>query len=64
LTVKLDFLPQGKKYKATIYADAKDAHWEKNPMATSITEQIVDKNTVLNLVLVAGGGTAISLKEQ
>ena len=62
-SVKLDFLQAGKKYNATIYADAADAHWEKNPGATNITEQIVDKNTVLNLKLAAGGGTAISLKE-
>jgi glucan 1,4-alpha-glucosidase len=62
-SIKLDFLKAGKKYKATIYADAADAHWEKNPTATNITEQIVDKNTVLALKLVAGGGTAISLKE-
>ena len=62
-SVKLDFLKAGKKYKATIYADAADAHWEKNPTATNITEQTVDKNTVLALKLVAGGGTAISLKE-
>jgi glucan 1,4-alpha-glucosidase len=62
-SIKLDFLKAGKKYKATIYADAADAHWEKNPTATNITEQTVDKNTVLALKLVAGGGTAISLKE-
>lgn len=62
-SIKLDFLASGKKYKAIIYADAADAHWEKNPMATNITEQIVDKNTVLNLKLAAGGGTAISIKE-
>ena len=31
--VKLDFLDKGRKYDCTIYADAKDAHYEKNPKA-------------------------------
>ena len=35
--VKLDFLDKGRKYDCTIYADAKDAHYEKNPKAYEIT---------------------------
>jgi len=31
--VKLDFLDKGRKYDCTIYADAKDAHYETNPQA-------------------------------
>ena len=31
--LKLDFLDKGRKYEATIYADAKDADYEKNPKA-------------------------------
>lgn len=34
--LKLDFLTPGKKYVATIYADAKDASWDKNPKAYTI----------------------------
>ena len=37
----LDFLTPGKKYEATIYADAKDAHWESNPQAYTITHKKV-----------------------
>jgi hypothetical protein len=58
--LKLDFLTPGKKYKAIIYEDAKDAHWEKNPKAYKIrTIQVTAKSTV-KLNLAPGGGTAIS----
>ncbi|MCI0707158.1 MAG: glycoside hydrolase family 97 protein [Ignavibacteriae bacterium] len=60
--VSLDFLPKSRKYVATIYADAPDAHREKNPMAYQINSYIVDSSTMLNLSLVSSGGTAISLK--
>jgi len=33
-TLKLNFFRSGQRYNATIYADAKDAHWEKNPQPT------------------------------
>ena len=33
----LDFLDPDKKYEAIIYADAKDASWDKNPQAYTIT---------------------------
>ena len=61
-TVKLDFLPPKTRYTATIYADAKEAHWEKNPMAYQIRQVLVDSRTQLPLQLAPGGGTAISLK--
>ena len=48
------------KYKATIYQDGKDAHWEKNPKAYSIKTIEVTAKTKLKLNLAAGGGTAIS----
>ncbi len=58
--INCSFLTAGKKYKATIYEDAKDAHWELNPKAYSIRNEIVDINSKLNLSLAAGGGTAVS----
>lgn len=58
--IALDFLAPGKKYKATIYQDGKDAHWEKNPKAYSIKTIEVTAKTKLKLNLAAGGGTAIS----
>jgi hypothetical protein len=61
-TISLDFLTANTTYLATIYADAKDAHWDKNPMAYQITNVLVNQKTVLMLSLAAGGGTAISFK--
>ena len=59
----LDFLEPGKKYEATIYGDAKDASWDKNPQAYTITKKKVTNKTKLNLKAASGGGFAISIKE-
>lgn len=59
----LSFLDSGKKYMATIYADAKDAHYEKNPQAYTIKKMVVTNKTRLNLKAAPGGGYAISLFE-
>ena len=59
--VKLDFLDKGKKYECTIYADAKDAHYEKNPKAYTITKKTVKKGDTLKLTEAPGGGFAVSL---
>lgn len=61
--IKLDFLENGKKYVATIYADAKDAHYKTNPQAYSIKNQKVTNKSTLTLTSVPGGGYAISFKE-
>jgi hypothetical protein len=61
-TASLDFLDNGKQYVATIYADAKDADWDKNPMAYEIKNYLVDNKTALKLALANGGGAAVSLK--
>ena len=60
-TVKLDFLDKGKKYECTIYADAKDAHYEKNPKAYTITKKTVKKGDTIKLTEAPGGGFAVSL---
>ena len=60
-TIDLGFLDVGRKYTATIYADADDASYDKNPAAYIITKQVVDNKTILNLKLAPGGGCAISL---
>ena len=60
--LKLDFLDKGRKYEAIIYADAKDADYEKNPKAYTVTRRMVKKGDVLKLQQVRGGGFAISLK--
>jgi len=61
LTVKLDFLEKGKKYQATMYVDAPDAHWNDNPTAYEIKKLEVDSSSELQLQLVPGGGAAISI---
>jgi len=61
LTVKLDFLEKGKKYRATMYVDAPDAHWNDNPTAYEIKKLDVDSNSELQLKLASGGGAAISI---
>lgn len=62
-TLSLDFLQPGKTYEATIYADAPDADWEKNPQAYTITHQKVTADTQLELQAAPGGGYAISIHE-
>ena len=59
----LNFLDKGKKYEATIYADAKDANWKTNPKAYTITKQKVNAKTKLKLTAAKGGGYAISIRE-
>ncbi|GAB3829688.1 glycoside hydrolase family 97 protein [Hymenobacter jeollabukensis] len=61
--IDLSFLEPGKKYVATIYADAPDAHYEKNPQAYQIRKQTVTRKTKLTQRCAPGGGYAISLVE-
>jgi len=60
--IKLDFLEKGKKYIATVYADAKDAHYKTNPQAYTIKTKKVSSKTKLSQLSVPGGGYAISIK--
>jgi len=59
--LRLDFLDPGQQYEATIYADAKDAHYRTNPQAYTITKKTVTAKSVLKLKAAPGGGYAISL---
>jgi hypothetical protein len=62
-TISLDFLEKGKKYEATIYADASDAHYKTNPQAYKITKQIVTHKSKLKMTTAPGGGYGISIVE-
>lgn len=62
--VSLDFLDPGRKYTATIYADAPTAHYEKNPQAYTIKQMKVTNKSKLTLRTASGGGYAISIMEQ
>lgn len=60
--IKLDFLSKGKKYKAIIYEDAKDADWKNNPIAYKLSTIEVTSKSKIKLNLASGGGTAISFE--
>jgi hypothetical protein len=60
--IPLDFLDEGKKYVAIIYADGYDADWKMNPESYKITKYLVNANTKLNVKMANGGGAAISIK--
>ena len=61
-TGKFDFLDKGRKYEATIYADAKNASFDKNPKAYVITKRKIKKGDVLKFTQAPGGGFAVSVK--
>ena len=59
--ISLDFLEPGKKYEATIYADAKDAHYKTNPQAYVISKKKVTSKSKLSQQLAPAGGYAIRI---
>ena len=61
--IDFSFLPAGKKYVATIYADGKKADWRTNPKDYVITTRKVTSKTKLKQRLAPSGGVAISIKE-
>jgi hypothetical protein len=61
--ISFDFLEAGKTYLATIYADAKEAHYKTNPQAYSIRKGIVTNKSKLAQWSAPGGGYAISIVE-
>ncbi|WP_291912456.1 glycoside hydrolase family 97 protein [Chitinophaga sp. CB10] len=62
--ISLSFLEPGKKYTATIYADAKDAHYKTNPQAYTIKKVTVTNKSKLSTYVAPGGGYAISFAEE
>jgi hypothetical protein len=61
--IDLAFLPQGKTYLATIYADKPDAHYRNNPQAYTIRNVLVTSLSKLSQYVAPGGGYAISIRE-
>lgn len=62
-SINFDYLPKGKKYIATIYADAKDANWNEKPQNYEISKVVVTSKSKLKQYIAPGGGYAISIKE-
>jgi hypothetical protein len=61
--IAFDFLEKGKTYVATIYADAKNAHYKTNPQAYAIKKVLVTNKSKLSQFVAPGGGYAISIIE-
>lgn len=61
--ISFDFLDAGKTYIATIYGDAKNAHYKTNPEAYVIQKFVVNNKSVLAQLCAPGGGYAISFVE-
>lgn len=59
LSVPLSFLEKGKRYRAQIYRDGPDAHWDANPYAIVIEEKIVTGGDTFAVWLAASGGVAV-----
>lgn len=61
--ITLDFLDAGKTYIATIYADAREAHYKTAPQAYTIRKVVVNNKSKLSQLSAPGGGYAISIIE-
>ena len=59
LDAALSFLDPGRRYRAEIYRDAPDAHWQTNREAIVIENREVTASDTLSLQLAPGGGQAI-----
>lgn len=62
-SITFNFLDADKTYIATIYSDAKDAHYKTNPQAYTIRKVVVTSKSKLAQWSAPGGGYAISIAE-
>lgn len=62
-TIAFSFLEPGKSYIATLYTDAKEAHYKTNPQAYAIRKVVVTSKSKLTQWSASGGGYAISIVE-
>ena len=61
-SVNTYFLDKSRQWEAVIYKDAKDAHWETNPMSYTIERKKLKAGETLSVHLAAGGGCAIQFR--
>jgi hypothetical protein len=62
--IDFNFLPENKKYLATIYEDTVETHSTNNRESYSIRKMEVNSSTRLKVKLAPGGGNAIWLKQK
>ena len=63
LLISLDFLEPGKTFKATLYEDAAETHFETNKEVCQIREMSVTSETVINVKMAPGGGHSVWIRE-
>jgi len=61
ITINFNFLEPGVSYKAMIYKDASNSHWNNNPTAYELEELVITNDMEKLFHLAEGGGLAISL---
>jgi len=61
--IRFEYLPKGKTFIATIFADGKDANWQSNAKSYTIRKVRVNSTSRLKQQLAPGGGVAISIEE-
>jgi hypothetical protein len=64
LDAPMSLLDPGKRYVATIYADADADQYRTNPQAYVIYTEEVTSDSVIPIPMAPGGGFAISLTEK
>lgn len=62
VSVALDFLEDGRSYRATIYRDGERAGWDSYPTDHIIEQVEVCNGSVLDIRMAAGGGFAIEIE--
>lgn len=63
VSVDFSFLPEGKRFEATVYRDAPDADYRTAPQKYVVEKTYVTRSAKLDFTMAPGGGFAISLKE-
>jgi hypothetical protein len=63
LSIDFSFLDADATYRAVIYKDGPDAHWDRNPLPLTIEEVMLESSSTMTFRLAAGGGLAISLEK-
>lgn len=64
VTIPLDFLQRGRRYRARIYRDAANADYITNPHALEIETRVVRAGDRLTIRMARGGGQAIRFQAQ